>query len=43
MAEQIDIDINVNMNNADEVDELTTKLQDATAEVERLQDRKSVV
>ena len=38
MAEQIDIDINVNMNNADEVDELTTKLQDATAEVERLQE-----
>jgi len=38
MAEQIDIDINVNMNNADEVDELTAKLQEATSEVERLED-----
>ena len=36
MAEQIDIDINVNMNNVDEVDELTGKLQDATATVEEL-------
>lgn len=38
MAEQIDIDINVNMNNADEVDDLTSRLQEATATVEELQD-----
>lgn len=38
MSEQIDIDINVNMNNADDVDELTSKLEAANAEVERLTD-----
>ena len=38
MGEQIDIDINVNTNNVDEVDEITAKLQEATAEVERLED-----
>lgn len=38
MAEQIDIDINVNMDNVDAVDELTNKLQEATSEVERLQE-----
>lgn len=36
--EQIDIDINVNMNNVDEVDELTNRLQEATNEVERLEE-----
>lgn len=36
MAEQIDIDINVNMNNADEVDELTAKLDEATSNAEAL-------
>ena len=36
--EQIDIDINVNMNNVDEVDELTNRLQSANEEVERLED-----
>ena len=35
--EQIDIDINVNMNNVDEVDELTNRLQSANEEVERLE------
>ena len=39
MSEQIDIDINVNMNNAEEVDELTSKLQAANEEVERLEDQ----
>lgn len=38
MSEQIDIDISVNMNNVDEVDELTSKLQSANEEVERLQE-----
>ena len=38
MSEQIDIDINVNMQNAEEVDELTSKLDAANAEVERLED-----
>lgn len=38
MSEQIDIDINVNMNNAEEVDELTNKVQTAVDEVERLED-----
>ena len=36
MSEQIDIDINVNMSNAEEVDELTSKLEAATNEVENL-------
>jgi len=36
MSEQIDIDINVNMDNVEDVDELTSKLQEATAEVENL-------
>lgn len=36
MSEQIDIDININMNNVDEVDELTTRLQAATDEVDNL-------
>ena len=35
--EQIDIDINVNMNNVDEVDDLTARLQEATSTVEELQ------
>ena len=38
MSDQIDIDLNINMNNVDEVDELTAKLQEATSEVERLED-----
>ena len=38
MSEQIDIDINVNMNNADDVDELTAKLEAATAQVDELQE-----
>ena len=38
MSEQIDIDININMQNAEEVDELTSKLDAANAEVERLED-----
>lgn len=37
MAEQVDIDININMNNVEDVDELTSKLQESTAEVERLE------
>ena len=36
MSEQIDIDININMSNAEEVDELTSKLEAATNEVENL-------
>lgn len=36
--EQIDIDINVNMNNVDEVDELTSRLQEATDEAGTLSD-----
>ena len=36
MSEQIDIDINVNMNNVDEVDELTNKLQEASSEADNL-------
>lgn len=36
MAEQIDIDINVNMNNAEDVDELTAKLDEATSNAEAL-------
>lgn len=36
--EQIDIDINVNMNNVDEVDELTSRLQEATDEARTLSD-----
>lgn len=39
MAEQIDIDINVNMNNSEEVDDLTSKLQAANDEVEDLTDK----
>lgn len=38
MSEQIDIDINVNMNNVDEVDDLTAKLQDASSEADSLND-----
>ena len=38
MAEQIDIDISINMNNVDEVDDLTSRLSEATAEVESLQE-----
>lgn len=37
MADSIDVDINVNMNNIDEVDELTAKLQESTSEAENLQ------
>jgi len=36
MSEQIDIDINVNMQNAEEVDELTAKLDEATSNAEAL-------
>lgn len=36
MSEQIDIDLNVNMNNLDDVDELTSKLQAVNEEVETL-------
>lgn len=39
MSEQIDIDINVNMNNSEEVDDLTSKLQAANDEVEDLTDK----
>lgn len=38
MGDTIEVDINVNMNNVDEVDELTSKIQEATNEVERLED-----
>ena len=38
MSEQIDIDINVNMENVDEVDDLTSRLQAATSQVEELTD-----
>ena len=36
MSEQIDIDININMNNVDEVDDLTARLQEANDTVEEL-------
>lgn len=36
MSEQIDIDINVNMNNAEDVDELTAKLDEANSAAEDL-------
>ena len=41
MAEQIDIDINVNMNNVEEVDDLTAKLDEATSAVGSLDDELS--
>ena len=36
MADQIDIDVNVNLNNAEEVDELSNKLQGATDSADNL-------
>ena len=38
MADEIDIDINVNLNNIDELDELSSRLQDATSDSESLND-----
>ena len=39
MSEQIDIDINVNMNNSEDVDELTAKLQSVNEEIDTLTDK----